>query len=490
MTWVRAMGLAVALLTFGISPAEAATPSTPTGVKVSTTATAAKITWPATRYATSYRVCLRTAIGVKSCVRLSTKSSTRSRTFKNLTPTTGTDYFAIVTAYRGSTSRSSTPKGFDLPPNRVPSMTATGWTPSSLTLTWRRARNADGYLLQLATSPDFRTGLMNFGTTANGRTLTGLSSGRVYYFRVRARNGNKIGVYSPRFQRRIASLPIDMNIVTYNLCGQNHCFNSLKGSSPAFGKWTSRKAYAARLALKSKPDFIATQESGTDTNFGSALPGYALAYRKSAKSLFYNSSRYTKILSGWVTLRVVSNESDRYAVWGTFLDKKTFTRFVIFDAHLTSGKGMANDALREKETRVLRAANTKYNPYGYPAVFAGDFNSNRDNANQSKYPGGYDAPMKVFTAAGIADTKALAATRIHDNFNSYNGAEPVGTRRNGQHLDLIFATGGRHATTINVAEWEVIVDLLSDGQTYVTPFASDHNLVRAKLTIPGFPSRG
>ena len=487
------MALTVALIAFGISPAEAAsTPAKPQGLKVSTGYSTAKITWSKAKYATKYRVCLRTNSTTKKCVRLSPKSAKRSVTFKKLKPTGGPDYFAVVTAYNGNKSRSSSKKAFDLPSGPVNNLKPAAWTNSSLTIAWSAARNADGYLLQAATSADFTSGLKNVNTSKTSLRLAGLSSGRVYYFRVRSHNGKRLGAYTARSQRRLASNAININVVTYNLCGQDKCVKSLNDDGREFAVWKTRKSYAAKLALRSKPDFIATQESsgGKTEDFGPSLgSGYALAARKSAKSLFYNKSRYTMMSSGWVALRVVDKDFDKYAVWGEFLDNRTHIRFFVFDAHLTSGKGEANDRLREQEMGKLLATNAKYNPYGFPTVFAGDFNSNPDNANQSKYPGGYDAPLKVFTAAGIPDTKSVAARTIHQEFNSFNGAEPVGKRRSGQHLDSIFVTGGRVASTMAVSEWEVVVDLMTtDGETYVTPFASDHNPVRAKLTIPGFPA--
>ena len=492
------MALTVALIAFGISPAEAAsTPAKPQGLKVSTGYSTAKITWSKAKYATKYRVCLRTNSTTKKCVRLSPKSTKRSVTFKKLKPTGGPDYFAVITAYNGNKSRSSSKKAFDLRSGSVNNLKPAAWTNSSLTIAWSAARNADGYLLQAATSADFTSGLKNVNTSKTSLRLTGLSSGRVYYFRVRSHNGKRLGAYTARSQRRLASNAININVVTYNLCGQDHCRDSADDVKKADGsfainEWKTRKPNAAKLALLSKPDVIATQESGNDTDFGSALSGYALAKRKSAKSLFYNKTRYNLLHSGWVMLRDVPNSTvNRYAVWAELEDKATKTRLFAFGPHLTSGKGKENDVLREKETRVLIAAVDKYNPYGFPTVFAGDFNSNPDNANQSKYRGGYDAPTKVFAEHTIDDTKALAADKdeTHANFNSYNGGAPVGERRSGQHLDRIFADNGRFAPQIAVSEWEVVVDLMTtDGETYVTPFASDHNPVRAKLTIPGFPA--
>ena len=74
------------------------------------------------------------------------------------------------------------------------------------------------------------------------------------------------------------------------------------------------------------------------------------------------------------------------------------TRFIVVDVHLVSGKGKGNDDERTREMTALINGIKKINPSGLPVIYAGDFNSNASNANQSKYKGGYDAPLRSFSS--------------------------------------------------------------------------------------------
>ncbi len=60
--------------------------------------------------------------------------------------------------------------------------------------------------------------------------------------------------------------------------------------SDACSGWSSRAAYARKVVSIRQPDVLATQEAGSWTTPPS---GYAQAYNKSAKRLFYKTSRFT-----------------------------------------------------------------------------------------------------------------------------------------------------------------------------------------------------
>ncbi|MBC7630810.1 SpoIID/LytB domain-containing protein [Aeromicrobium sp.] len=86
-----------------------------TGVAAKPTSPTATITWSAATGAKSYDVCLVTATTSAACARSSTGLTSRTATFRSLTPTDGTDYYAKVRARDGSKSGPwSALRGFNL----------------------------------------------------------------------------------------------------------------------------------------------------------------------------------------------------------------------------------------------------------------------------------------------------------------------------------------------------------------------------------------
>ena len=467
--------LGAVLSTTLMSPATAGTPGLPTSSKVTTTTSTATVSWGAAPGATSYAVCLQRTPGTLPCVRLSQPTTSRTLTFRNLSPGANTDYYYVIYSYNGTARSTTTPRGFDLVPlavGAVGSISAERISDTSIKVRWSAATDAKTYQLQMAT---------NSAMTSNLRTRTvdrtyaapgGLTLGTRYYYRVRGTHSGVNGPYTSVRSIRIPSKAAQISVITYNLCGQDKCVTSANGMK----RWTTRKAYAGRVARGTGADIIATQEAhDRDTRFGTELPGFALASYYSAKSLYYKTSKYNLLRSGRITL---SSTYRKYAVWAELRDETTRNDFIVVDAHLQPYKGKTNDDRRAAQTKILLSKVAAINPDKLLVVYAGDFNSNKSNAIQSRYPGGYDAPLKVFAAAGVPDTYVKATTRVGALWNSANQAinPPL---KHGDHVDHIFADAA-----IVVDHWRVIVSLDSRGW-YAKPFASDHNPVRARLTIPG-----
>lgn len=264
-------------------------------------------------------------------------------------------------------------------------------------------------------------------------------------------------------------------MVTYNLCGQDKCLGSGRVTT-----WKNRKPYAGRLIRSTGAGIVSTQESGDkDTAFITELPGFRRARYLSGKSLFYDTSLYQAQRSGDI---VLDSKRKRYAVWVELIDLETRTPMIVVDPHLEPYKGKTNDTLRRTQTRTLLSAIDRVNSRDLPVVIAGDFNSNKDNANQSRYPGGFDGPAGVLLETGHLDARVNADRSANVLWNSANQAinPPL---KYGDHVDQIWTT-----PDVLVHDWSVILDLASNGSLYRTPFASDHNPVRATVTIPGQPA--
>jgi endonuclease/exonuclease/phosphatase family metal-dependent hydrolase len=463
----------IVLSTTLISSATAATPGLPTGAKVTTTSSTATISWGAAPGATSYAVCLqRTAGG--SCVRLSQPTTSRTLTFRNLSPGPDTDYYFVIYSYNGTARSATTPQGFDLPAlvvGAIGSISAELIGDTSIKVRWSAATDATAYQLQLATNSTMTSNLQTRTVDRTNAAPGGLTLGTRYYYRVRGSNGAVKGRFTSIRSIRVPSKPAQISVITYNLCGQDKCVTSANDMK----RWSTRKAYAGRIARGTRADIISTQEAHEDSRFGTELPGFALASYYSAKSLYYKTSKYNRLRSGMMTL---SSTYRKYAVWAELLDEATGNRFIVVDAHLQPYKGKTNDDLRAAQTKTLLSKVAAINPDKLLVVYAGDFNSNKSNAIQSRYPGGYDAPLKIFTAAGVPDTFVEATAPVGALWNSANQAKNPPLKY-GDHVDHIFADG-----PIVVTDWRVIVSLDSKGW-YAKPFATDHNPVRARLTIPG-----
>jgi endonuclease/exonuclease/phosphatase family metal-dependent hydrolase len=453
-------------------------PDEPTGVKHTVRTDAATISWKPARYATSYDVCVMTSLAATACETTTARTTGTSATLSGLAPNPGADFVYVVRAYRGAARADSDRGRFDLPVGEVGWITFKGTTPTSLTLHWKAATNAEAYVVDVSTRADFASGVRTQKVTSLETTFADLAPGVRYHARVRGDNAPAKGPVRGVTTRILPTSDVDVRVVTYNLCGQDKC-----RSSSGIGSWSSRKSRAAAAALGTGATIISTQESGDkDTNFGSALPGFRRAAYQSAKSLFYKTSTYTLNRAGSLTLDA---DRKRYAVWAELVEKTSGTPFIVVDPHLEPYKGKVNDDRRHAQTRRMLALVDALNTRDLPVVYAGDMNSNKNNAT---YPGGYDGVRAAFLAAGHVDTldRARAATNpdradghaYNVLFNSANQGR-VTPIKNGDHVDAIYTS-----PEVVTRTWKVVVDLASPSR-YRTPFASDHNPLTAYLTIPG-----
>lgn len=455
-------------------------PAAPTSIKTKVTPSTATVTWPAAKNATSYDLCLTRSKAEKGCWRTTPRSGSRSVKVNQLVPTSGADYFFVVRAYRSGVITPSKQQRFDLPVSRTRDVALRSTASTRLRVTWSPTRNAETYRVEYSLSPSMKSS-RSVTATSTSVDLSGLQPGKRYHVRVRPQNLPVTGSYTAAVTRGLPTQSAALRVVTYNLCGQDKCRSTR--NSATVPKWSARKKAAGALVRGTGSGIVSTQESGDkDTNFITQLPGFKRAAYRSAKSLFYDTARYEMTRSGPLTLDSARN---RYAVWAELVDKATGTPVIVVDPHLEPGKGRTNDVLREAQTQRMLSQVAALNTEDLPVVYAGDYNSNKDNADQKKYPGGYDAVRKAFTAADVVDSLA-EATRVgaarDANYNTANQGivTPI---RNGDHVDAIYVERG-----IQVTGWRNVVDLVTPTR-YVTPFASDHNPVTADLVVPGLKDR-
>lgn len=78
----------------------------------------------------------------------------------------------------------------------VPVLNATPAGFSQVNLNWSAVTNAESYIVQYATDNTFSTGIIAQSTPNTSRSITGLTTGTTYYFRVQAVNGSSAGNWS------------------------------------------------------------------------------------------------------------------------------------------------------------------------------------------------------------------------------------------------------------------------------------------------------
>ena len=445
-------------------------PSMPTDLTAVPSTSSVAISWSPAANAATYRVCLLATTTSTGCVRLSTASSATTATFTDLVTKPGHDYYFRVHAYNASGFTLTSRVPFDLKVGAVSGLTLSGVTTTSMKLAWGAATNAGTYEVQWARSIGMTTDFHSKVVSTRATTLTGLTPGTVYYVKVRGLNSWAKGPLTTARSQKLPTAPFTTTVITYNLCGQDKCRSAAKNA--VLPTWSVRKPIAGAIARRAGADIIATQEShDDDTRFITQLPGFSVASYKSAKTLFYRTARFQKLRSGTITL---DSTRGRYAVWAEFRDRSTRTRFIVADPHLEPGKGKTRDDIRTAQTKKLIAAIKAANSERLPVVYAGDYNSNKNNAT---YSGGYDAPRRVFIAAGIVDSYTTADNWLNKANNSATQAinPPL---KNYDHVDHIYLD-----PRIMVGRWQTMTTM--SGSRYATPFATDHNPVRAVLTIPG-----
>ena len=356
-------------------------------------------------------------------------------------------------------------------PAQVTRISFVGASATSLKLSWSSVTRATSYEIFLSThekTPYTRKVKTSSRTTA---TVGGLVPGRTYCFQVRAKAGSSVGfkgahACKPTIRSLAPSVGKAYAVMTFNACAD------------ACSGWSSRAAAARRVVAARAPDVLATQESGAWT---SPPPGYALAFYKSAKRLFYKTSRFSLAWdSGSPRAGDITMSPGRYAVWAELVDRATSKHIFFVSAHTSFA--LADYALRGREINNLLARMGQINTSGLEVVYAGDFNSNKNRGtyNESTGFGSQDTVGRTFAAAGYYDAYDLARTLSRPNWNSYSGfsSTPTTSKVWGDHVDHVFVKPGE----VNVWRW--MNASLYSGSRYVTPKPSDHNPVQVDLYIP------
>jgi endonuclease/exonuclease/phosphatase family metal-dependent hydrolase len=366
---------------------------------------------------------------------------------------------------------------------------------ATLSIDWPDAKRADKY--EIFVSRNYSMSKSKLVKSRSSKaTLRKLTAGRDYFVQVRAVNGKKRGTKSTRVGHSTIVRPgpvsnaLRMRVMTYNVCS-DVCDTSVTTRYP----WsTDRQPAALQLMATENPDIIATQESG---KLNVVPPGYTQAVYKSAKRIFFRSSRFdvapvTTPLTAPVPVKDKNgctatyqwgqptgyiflgrhSSGCRYAVWAELTDRATGKSFFMVNVHTVSGDTkLATESRRQEMVTLLdnvRLANTKR----LPVIYAGDFNSHKNSSN--------DVVRPLMKAKKLYDGFDLARTLTNQHVNSFNSfrVSPRIGYKWGDHLDHVWVD----PWTSRVDSWRNAAQIGADG-LMVKPIPSDHSPVVVDLRI-------
>ena len=320
----------------------------------------------------------------------------------------------------------------------------------------------------------------------------------------------------------------DLHVASFNIRTMN-----LDSADHPEQRWRSRADRVAALLLgaattrngpSAPPDVIALQEANQSyAKFAAPCTNQMIdlrnrlnaggAHHYEATSLNPSSSIGTRILFDTARLRLESAGSVLLApaatthphlAWAVFQERDGGQRFFFGSVHLVPNEGPDSDAVRNAEwDALIGALADPALTQNLPIVLGGDLNSPRSGANGGNTAAPTHLP-RMWTA-GVGDMllgdldptdrtltidQSRPATNVPRNLPvnahcaSFNGFHVLQRCESdptliGQQIDYLFATN-----ELPVTDWELVLDVDGAGN-WIGTIPSDHNLLRATVTLPG-----
>ncbi|MET1038545.1 MAG: fibronectin type III domain-containing protein [Aeromicrobium sp.] len=364
----------------------------------------------------------------------------------------------------------------------------------TLSIDWPDAKRADKYEIFVSKSYSMSKAKL-YKSRSSKYTIKKLTPGRDYFVQVRAVNGKKRGTKSTRVGHAaivrpgLTSNALRLRVMTYNVCS-DVCDTSVTTRYP----WASaRQPGAIERMTAANPDIIATQEAG---KLNVVPPGYTQAFYKSAKRLFFRTSRFDVAPATTPAPIAPPNDKNgcsatyawgqpqgyiflgrhskgcRYATWTELVDKATGKGVFVVNVHTVSGDTAAATASRAQEIHALLDNVKRANTKRLPVIYAGDFNSHKNSSN--------DVVRPIMKSKKLYDSFDLARTLTNQHVNSFNSfrVSPRIGYKWGDHLDKVWVD----PWTTRIDAWYNTALIGADG-LMVKPIPSDHSPVVVDLRI-------
>ena len=427
---------------------------------------------------------------------------------------------------------------------RRPAPTRLRVTPhtTSLSVRWHAVRHAPGYRVRWSTRRSM-AGSHRVAAPRHRVRIDNLAPDTRYYVQVavaaRKGRGRVLGHWSRVVRRRTLPPPCptegnlgdptpvaatrtatDLHVATFNI----RTINLDSGARPE-QQWRNRADRVASFLLgaatnnnaaSAAPDVIALQEANQSYGeFATRCTNQMIDLRNrldadgthhyEATSLNTAASVGTRILFDTARLRLESSGSVLLApastthphlAWAVFQDRVGGQRFFFGSVHLVPNEAADSNAVRDAEwDRLLAVLADPGLTQGLPVVLGGDFNSPRSGAGANTAAFTH---LPQMAAAGFGDTLLGSNPKYADRPLAVTETRPVETRNAhcmshngflvaqrcedpdlvGQDIDYLFATN-----KLVVKDWEQVLDI-DAANNWMGTIPSDHNLVRATITLP------
>lgn len=351
-------------------------------------------------------------------------------------------------------------------PARVGLVQVVAASPNTLTLKWRQAKRARKYLVERSSNLNLTDKRLVGKTEGTTFTLTGLAPGKVYCFRVIAKNSRGTTTPSRRSCKPTVAAQGAAEGPTYRVLSYNLC-------SKACRHFARRKPRAASLILSAQPDLVGLQETAVTSAMASRLPGFTTAVASHGRWLLYRSTRFTNLRTGVIRL----GSGDRYAVWAELSDRVHGGRIFAVNVHLSHGSSAAADARRRRDMKALIPAVQSLNRDDLRVLYLGDWNSHRHRRT--------DWPAIMMRQHGYLDSFDLATSLVRPNYNSGNQgrAKPFVSYTWGDHLDHLYVD----PRSTRVLLWANVARIVNNRYR---PLASNHNPILFVVQVNGPPLLG
>ncbi|MCE1173157.1 MAG: fibronectin type III domain-containing protein [Propionibacteriales bacterium] len=377
----------------------------------------------------------------------------------------------------------------------------------SVAVNWLFTTPGRHYQVQYATTSDFAAAGM-VTTSVASTSISGLSTGQLYYFRVRSLSAK--GSVTSGWSGAVAAIPqvpADPGAVPLGVGS----FNIRNWNRTSGGKWSDRGPLIAAEIDSRNLDVVGLQEAdfhlhGGVTQYGSLInllgargAGAFAAVEVGTTAgtrIIYNTNTVTVVRGGMRQLSTIGGDVKRYVVWAEFVQNATGRHFFFATTHLVpethpvATKKCSSKQSKRYKMRKTQAgqviAEIQANAGGLPVVLTGDMNSHKVQCPTN-------APYRAYVASGLVDPlgnpdrsklpkNPTTEVRIHSEWDTSNHYSRKPIRHNivnGHHVDYVFVS-----PTIKTLTYEVVVKINDATLKYVGRHPSDHNLVRAEILIP------
>ncbi len=529
-----------------IAPAQAAvTMAPPSGLTAtSVTATTMSLDWNPVSGATAYRVQLSTSsrMGSARYLRFTTNHGALSglvakKRYYFRVAVISASSGARLSPYTKATYPSAVTKAIAVPSG----LRSTSSSTSAVSLSWAAPEGAAIYQLKRSTSASM-SGAKYARSTSPAATLAGLAAGRTYYVTVRVirADASPLTAWAPVVRVTTAPAsdpvpveptpvpaptpttgPVDVRVGSYNLSSV-----SLDKTSGEQRPWAQRRSAVVANVMSQDVDVLGLQEANQSTYWkprlvdGDTQPlDLAIGLNKAGGSYaLTNPNNYNcqnpvtgykcvrtdrgasgdnRILYNTKTIEVVRVGAFTYAAqlagttddsmaWAVLRSRSTGSEFLFTDTHLEPRSGTVKQA-QWYET-LADIAKIKGD---LPVVSVGDYNTNKFTAMAATmFPAQKDAGIGdvLNQQYRVNPARGVRAEHLVDAWiNSYNHyyrdvtAFSYSTARAkiGNGIDQIFASNA-----LRVKEYQVVVPYNPSTLQVTGVLASDHNMVRATITIP------